>query len=102
MYGSDDDWDDDLLTDCNLCLKNANRRRWWIHQLWESRTCGEYCKLCKILAELPDKFREYYRMNIKTFDYILESVKADLQGYCDFRKCIEAEGKFTFAHLLLW
>jgi len=36
-------------------------------------------------------------MNIKTFDYILDSVKEDLQGYSNFRKCIEAEEKFTFA-----
>jgi len=54
-------------------------------------TDGEYFKLCKILTEFPGKFREYYRMNIKTFDYILDSVKDDLQGYSNFRKCIEAE-----------
>jgi len=39
---------------------------------------GEYLKLCKILTEFPDKFRQYYRMNV-TFDYILDSVKNDLQ-----------------------
>ena len=49
-----------------------------MHQLWESRTDGGYFKLCNILTEFPDKFREYYRMNI-TFDYILDSVKDDLQ-----------------------
>jgi len=49
-----------------------------MHQLWESRNGGEYFKLCKILTEFPDKFREYYRMNI-TFDCILDSVKDDLQ-----------------------
>ena len=91
MYASDDDWDEFLLTDSNLCLKYANRRRRWMHQLWESRNGAEYFKLCKILREFPDKFREYYRMNIKTFDYILDSVKDDLQGYSNFRKCIEAE-----------
>jgi len=36
-------------------------------------------------------------MNIKTFDYILDSVKDDLQGYSNFRKGIEAEGKLTVA-----
>jgi hypothetical protein len=50
-----------------------------MHQLWESRTGGEYFKMCKILTEFPDKFSEYYRMNITTFDHILESVKEDLQ-----------------------
>jgi hypothetical protein len=36
-------------------------------------------------------------MNTKTFDYILDSVKDDLQGYSNFRKCIEAEAKLTVA-----
>ena len=60
-------------------------------------TDGEYFKLCKILRQFPGKFREYYRMNIKAFDYILDSVKDVLQGYINFRKCIEAEEKLTVA-----
>jgi len=36
-------------------------------------------------------------MNIKTFDYILNSVKNDLQGYYNFRKCFETEEKFSVA-----
>jgi len=53
-------------------------------------------KLCKILREFPDKFREYYRMNI-TFDYVMDSVKDELQGCSGFRECTEAEEKFTVA-----
>jgi hypothetical protein len=68
-----------------------------MNKLWESRADGEYFKLCKVLREFPDKFREHYRMNIKTFDYILDSVKDDLQGYSNFRRCIEAEEKLTVA-----
>jgi hypothetical protein len=50
-------------------------------------------------SNLEDKrLKEYYRMNIKTFDYILDSVKDDLQGYSNFRKCIEAQEKLTVAH----
>jgi hypothetical protein len=97
MYASDADWEEFLLTDSNLCLKYANRRRQWIHQLWESRTDAEYFKRCKILREYPDKFREYYRMNMNTFYYILDSVKDDLLGYSNFRKCNEAEEKLTVA-----
>jgi len=59
MYASDDDCDEFLLIDINLYLKYINRRRWWMHQLWESRTDAEYFKMCKILTELPDKLREY-------------------------------------------
>ena len=54
-------------------------------------------KLCKILREFLGKFREYYRMNIKTFGYILDIVKDDLQRYSNFTKCIEAEEKLTVA-----
>ena len=90
MTYASDDWDE-------FFLKYANRRRWWMHQLWESRTVGEYFKLCMILTEFPDKFREYYRMNIKTFDYIMDSMKDVLLGYSDFRKCNEAEEKLSVA-----
>jgi hypothetical protein len=47
--------------------------------------------------EIPDKFREYYRIDIKTFNYILDSVKNDLQGYYNFRKCFETEEKPSVA-----
>jgi hypothetical protein len=33
----------------------------------------------------------------KNFDYILDSVKDDLQSYSNFRKCIEAEEKLSAA-----
>jgi len=36
-------------------------------------------------------------MNIKMFNYILDSVKDDLQGYANFRKRIETEEKLTIA-----
>jgi hypothetical protein len=34
-------------------------------------------------------------MNIKTFDYIFDSVQDDLQGYSNFRKCIETAENLT-------
>jgi hypothetical protein len=34
---------------------------------------------------------------MKNFYYILDSVKVDLQGYSNFRKCAEAEDKLTVA-----
>jgi hypothetical protein len=48
-------------------------------------------------VEFLCKFREYYRMNKKTFDYILNIVKDDLQGYSNFIKGTEAEEKPTVA-----
>ena len=68
-----------------------------MHKFRESRNDGEYFKLCKILTEFPDKFREYYRMSIKYFDYTLDSVKDDLRGYYNFRKFTEAGEKLMVA-----
>jgi hypothetical protein len=63
-----------------------------------NRNVGEYFELCNILRKYPVKFRECYRMDIKTFAYILDSVEDDLQGYSTFRKCVEAEEKLTVAN----
>ena len=97
MYASGGDWDEVFLMNSYLCLKYAKRRRRWMNQLCESRTDGDYFKLCKILREFPDKFREYCRKNIKNLDYIMDSVNHDLQDCSNFRKCIEAEQKLTVA-----
>jgi hypothetical protein len=69
MYASDDNKEELLLMDGNFCLK-TNRRRRRMHQLRESRTDGVYFKLYKILRKCPDKFREYYRINVTNFDYL--------------------------------
>jgi hypothetical protein len=55
MYASNDVWDEFLLM--YVFLKYMNRRRQWMHQLWEPRIDGEYFKLCKILTEFPGTFR---------------------------------------------
>jgi hypothetical protein len=83
----DNDWDEFLLLDSNLCFKYTNRRRWWMHQLWETRNYRKYFNLCNILREFPDKFREYYRMKI-TFYYTVVSVKGNLQGYSNSYKSV--------------
>ena len=56
-YASDDVWGKVLLLYTNVFLKYMNRK-WWMLRFWEPRIDGEYFKLCKILTEFPDKFRE--------------------------------------------
>ena len=36
-------------------------------------------------------------MSMKTFDYTVDSVKDDLQGYSNFIRCFETEEKLTVA-----
>ena len=40
-------------------------------------------------------------MNIKVFDYLMESVKDDLQGCANFSSCTEVEEKLTVAFLFV-
>ena len=80
VYVSDD-------TGKSFCLKYANGRRRWMYQLWESRTDGECFKLCKMSREFPDMFREYYRLNIKTFGYVMDSVRILQTEHKDFWLC---------------
>jgi len=35
----------------DLCLKYGNIRRGWMHQLWASRTDGEYFQLCPLILD---------------------------------------------------
>jgi len=74
MYGSDDDWDEFLLTDINLCLKYVKICRRWMQKLWEPRSDGEYFELCNVAIEFHAKFKEYSTVNIRTFNYILDRV----------------------------
>jgi hypothetical protein len=57
----------------------------WKYQLWETRTDGEYFKLCKTLREFPDKFGEYYRMNITTDPKYIHNQQKALQ----YLRCIQ-------------
>ena len=50
-----------------------------------------------ILIEFRDKFREYYGMDIKTYDRIMDSVKYVLQGYSDSENVKKQNRNLTVA-----
>lgn len=51
------------------------------------RSDGEFYRLYQGLREYPDKFRSYTRMNITTFDYILDMIRTKLmKDWTNFNK----------------
>lgn len=59
-----------------------------IHPLNRNRRQdGEFYRLYHGLREYPDKFRSYTRMNVATFDYLLDMVKSKLlKDWTNFNK----------------
>nr|CAH7727359.1 unnamed protein product [Callosobruchus chinensis] len=54
-------------------------RRCNIHEMNKSRHInGEFHHLYEQLREHPEKFYPYFRMNISTFDYILDKIEQKL------------------------
>ena len=76
---SSSDSDDDLLYMTNVALlasAGQNTRSESVHPLnKERRVYGEYHHLFKGLKEHPDKFFQYTRMSVETFNYVLNKIE---------------------------
>ncbi|XP_072380701.1 uncharacterized protein [Diabrotica undecimpunctata] len=83
-----------LLLENNV-LKTRRRKRTWIHKCNEDRSSGEFNKTFQTLRNYPDKFKEYHRMSIETFYYILEGIEDNISGQSNFRECISPEEKLN-------
>jgi len=89
---SDDEWDSFLLESPIF----KSRKRYWVHKLWQQRDdSGEFQNVCTVLNNYPSKFYNYFRMDISTFEYILNAIKNDLTKYSNFRRCIEPKEKLA-------
>ena len=81
----EDDCDDEFdtwLKEPVLEAVGLNIRIVWMHELNMKRiTDGEYVRVCIPLRQHPDRFFQYYRMSVKTYDYILKSIENNIQKY---------------------
>ncbi|XP_025425061.1 protein ALP1-like [Sipha flava] len=91
--GSEDEWNDLLDSSYNLYLNSP--RSCWVHDLLTDYKNGEYFQTCIKLREYPEKFKEYFRMNIHTYDYILDNISNDIKKYSNFRECIQPDEKLA-------
>lgn len=56
--------------------RRRSRRTEWVNHIFQKREeHGEFHHLMDDLKSDPEKFFDYFRMSLKTFTYILESIK---------------------------
>ena len=96
------DCDDLFLLDSSLTrlmLPGVGRKRRGtnIHEINKTRSIdGEYHHLFKQLKAFPERFHSYTRMNLDTFNYILNIVESKLtKTWCNFHEPILPEERLV-------
>lgn len=77
--------------------KRRTKKRYWIHpMLVERHSKGLFQNYFKDLRNYPERFFNYTRMSVQSFDELLENVKNSLSGSdTRMRKCICPEEKLV-------
>ena len=79
----DVDIDDFIVVYLELKKRNATKKKkkQWIHPLMEERpTKGIFNSYFADVRKQPDRFFQYTRMSIASFDYLLEKLTNAIQG----------------------
>lgn len=77
--------------------KQRRRHRYWVHPLTDQRHLkGYFCKMYNDVRQYPDKFFNYYRMSIGTYDKLLQAVGQYLKHEdTTFRMAISPEERLS-------
>lgn len=60
--------------------RHRQNRRWWIHPIISERSIrGKFVTLYRKLQMHPEKYLEYYRMSLNSFNCLLSAVKNQLE-----------------------
>lgn len=93
-----DDEDELMLIAFLLALdKKGIKRRYWVHPLNTQRLTESqfYVKRAKLRA-YPEEFFKYYRMSMKSFDELLNSIRDKIKKQnTHMRLCLDTEEKLT-------
>lgn len=91
--------DNELLAIAFLLAKQKkeNRRRYWVHPLNSMRIKeNQFHNLTVKLRAYPEKFFDYYRMSINSFDELLQLVRDRItKENTHMRLAISAEERLT-------
>lgn len=78
-----------LLWNFLQLLDNGKQREHWVHPINQKRDIRGFIDE---LRAYPEKFFNYCRMSISTFDYVLQAIEGKIQKQnTNYRKCISAE-----------
>ena len=84
-----------LLDNCDFSEERI--RQYWVHPINERREeLGEFHHLFNDLREDRERFKNYHRMDINTFDSILDIIRTDIEGQVtNCRRPISPEEKLS-------
>lgn len=77
--------------------KKKRKRKYWVHPINLNRIRdSQYHTTSRKLPQYPDKFFDYYRMSVASFDELLGLVKDKIQKRdTHMRRAISAEERLT-------
>jgi len=74
--------------------RQKRERKYWVHPILKTRlSFSLYITLYPKLREHDDKFFNYFRMSIKSFDDLLDIIKDDIADENAIRYCISPNEK---------
>jgi len=73
------------------------KRKYWVHPLNTNREkIGQFTTFFENIRQYPDKFFEYYRMSISSFDELLKTLRPHItKNTTEFRNPISAEERLA-------
>ncbi|KAJ8911897.1 hypothetical protein NQ315_012311 [Exocentrus adspersus] len=87
-----------LLENTYLVRRRMQRKRrsCWVNSiLSERQRLGEFHHLHTQFLKSREKFADYYRMNIETFQYILNSIEPSITKWSNFRESIPPDERLA-------
>lgn len=91
--------DDTELLCISLAFDDTEERQrvHWVHPLNSNRiTLGEFSCLYSHLRQYPDRFFNYYRMSLKSFDELVNTMRSSIsKKNTKFRQAISVEERLT-------
>lgn len=78
-------------------LDEPSERKYWVHPLIENReNSKKFLVFFNDLRKYPEKFFDYYRMSINSFDELLQKVRESIsKNYTQLRNPITPEERLT-------
>lgn len=88
-----------IYTLCAMLVVRRRRRQriYWIHPIISERFIkGKFELLHGPLKKYPDKFFEFYRLSVSSFEKLLSKIKVIItRKHTRLRDCIDAEEKLA-------
>lgn len=79
--------------------RNRRQNKYWVHPLNTKRLeCGEYHRLCQELETYPERYFQYFRMSLDSFNKLHDMVANNIsKENTNFRPAIRSRERLVVA-----